>query len=109
MSRKTKRSPGKPCKRANKIPAQRLLQPDPEQENEMRAARANLAVQAYRNVSGSDMKDALSDLLSDCMHLCDRDPQLGNFYAQLHRAQRNYLVETANDENYPRLFEASQL
>lgn len=70
------------------------LPPDPEGANEERAATAKKAVAAFRKASGTDMCDAVADLLCDLMHLCDRDHRLGNFDDELHRAWSFYEEET---------------
>lgn len=62
-------------------------------ENDKRAARALQALCTYRHVSGSDMADAVSDLLCDLMHLSERiEGQC--FNASLTRARRHHHDET---------------
>lgn len=103
MSKKTKRASG----RQHALPMidglRRSLPPDPEQGNDARAAAANYAIEAFRSVTDCDKQDALGDLLASLMHLCDRDAALGSFYPQLHRAERHYFEETADDKAYARL------
>ena len=103
MSRKTKRgSEGRPfLKKLKRIKSQ--LPPDPEQENHMRAAMANVAIVVFREACGVDKEDAIGDLLASLMHLCDRDHQLGTFDAGLISAYSHYRWETATDAEYARL------
>lgn len=68
--------------------------PDPEEMNDDRASWAGYALKTFQDVTGADGEDALSDLLCDLMHLCDRRPDLGNFDAMLERARANYKEET---------------
>lgn len=103
MSKKTKRA----FERQHALPRidsmRRTLPPDPEQGNDARAAAANYAVEAFRSATGCDKQDALGDLLASLMHLCDRDAALGSFYPQLHRAERHYFEETADNKAYAQL------
>lgn len=71
------------------------LPPDPDGQNDNRATWADQAVRAFRYTTGTDREDALSDLLCDLMHLCDRDAKLGDFESQLRRARGHYAAETA--------------
>ena len=50
------------------------LPPDPDGMNEDRAGWARQALEHFRNVTGSDAEDALTDLLANLRHLCDREP-----------------------------------
>ena len=68
------------------------LLPDPERLNERRARSAHAALLAFQRRTGSDTEDAVSDLLADLMHWCDRHSQ--DFDAELHRAQGHYRIET---------------
>jgi hypothetical protein len=69
------------------------LPPDPEMRNANRARFAALALEAFQRQTGADLKDAVSDLLTDLMHWCDRFGQ--EFPAELRRACNNYAAETA--------------
>lgn len=103
MSRKTKRASERRrfSKKLKQVKSQ--LPPDPEQENHMRAAMANVAIVAFREACGVDREDALGDLLASLMHLCDRDHPLGTFDAGLISAYRHYKWETATDAEYARM------
>lgn len=77
------------------------LPPDPEEQNEMRADSADVALDAFAHETGLDSsgdKDecALSDLLCNLMHWCDRQPLADHFDfdAMLDRARANYAEET---------------
>lgn len=75
----------------------RKLPPDPEGQNDNRAQWAHVAVDAFIEETGTDFGDALSDLLCDLMHLCDRKSVFGKFEAQLDRARFNYEEETLGE------------
>ena len=69
------------------------LSPDPQRLNARRARRAAAALAAYRRRTGADPEDAVSDLLTDLMHWCDR---LGLAFPEaLGRARSHYAAETA--------------
>lgn len=77
----------------------RCLPPDPDNLNDDRATWAAEAVRHFRRVTGADWNDAVSDLLCDLMHLCDRQPvergqQPMQFERELERARQNYWAET---------------
>jgi len=72
--------------RAEPLPA------DPEDQNEQRARWADAAVLEFRVQTGADIEDAVSDLLADLMHWCDRHEQ--DFDLELRRAQNHYEIET---------------
>lgn len=76
---------------------QKQLPPDPDGQNNDRADWADRALQAFQMTTGTDRQDALSDLLCDLMHLCDRDAGLGAFGAQLDRACGHYDSETSEE------------
>jgi len=78
------------------------LPPDPEQSNHMRAAFANVAIAAFLEANRGDREDALDFLLNGLMHLCDRDPILGEFNDRVERAFDHYKEETATDAEYAR-------
>ncbi len=75
---------------------QKQLPADPDVMNDDRADWAAAAIDAFIDATGADREDALSDLLSDLMHLCDRVDDLGNFKEQLERARGHYEAETAS-------------
>ncbi len=102
MSRKTTRTSGKRCRFANTTTGRDKLPPDPEGENDRRAAFAQEAVNALRKATFVDRKDAVADLLANLMHLCDRDRQLGGFYSALISAETHYDAETAGEAGYSR-------
>ena len=70
------------------------LPPDPEQQNDDRAKWAEVGLAAFQSYTNSDDEDAMSDLLCDLMHLCDRREKFPRFEVQLLRAQGNYEAET---------------
>ncbi len=80
------------AKKHTKKPA--ALPPDPEGMNDDRAGWAETALQAFMAETGTDVEDALSDLLCDLQHLCDRFPALGDFATQAARAAQAYEEET---------------
>lgn len=68
------------------------LPPDPENMNDARAEWADFALSHFIANTGVDREDALSDLLVDLMHLCDRTEF--DFNVQLERARLDYSAET---------------
>jgi hypothetical protein len=68
------------------------LPPDPDGRNHDRAAWAKVALDAFMRETGTDLEDALYDLLCDLMHLSDRVPF--DFEAALIHAKDLYLAET---------------
>jgi hypothetical protein len=68
------------------------LPPDPEMLNPNRALWAAAALAEFRRQTGADLADALSDLLADLMHWCDRFGQ--DFPKELRRALYHYEEET---------------
>ena len=68
------------------------LPPDPEQRNDTRAHWADAALLMFQDWTGSDAEDAVSDLLADLMHWCDRHGV--DFDTELRRAQGHYEAET---------------
>jgi hypothetical protein len=70
----------------------RCLPPDPEGKNFDRAAWADKAISAFRRESGTDLEDALPDLLADFMHWSDRAGY--DFDLALDRARGHYEAET---------------
>ena len=72
------------------------LPPDPEGMNDRRAAWAGLALAAFIAATRTDWDDALSDLLADLIHWCDRNNY--DFDATLERARWHYDAETGGEE-----------
>jgi len=103
MGRKTKCALRQELKSANTTARKPKLPPDPGGLNDLRAAEAKEAIKAFRNVCVVDKQDALGDLLTNLMHLCDRDPQLGNFDAALNWAYHSYKAETGTEAEYSRI------
>jgi hypothetical protein len=68
------------------------LPPDPDGQNDDRAAWAKAALLAFMAQTGADLEDSLCDLLCDLMHLSDRVPF--DFEAALQHARDHYLAET---------------
>ncbi|MCX6917631.1 MAG: hypothetical protein NT167_32120 [Verrucomicrobia bacterium] len=82
--------------RQNKLPSlTKALPPDPEKRNESRARSADTVLEMFQWQTGADIEDALSDLLANLMHWCDRFGQ--DFQKELHRAQNHYREETASN------------
>lgn len=71
----------------------KTLPPDPELENSNRAKSAAAVLKSYQQRTPVDLEDALSDLLADLVHWCDRVGQ--DFDMELLRARRHYAEETA--------------
>jgi hypothetical protein len=69
---------------------------DPEAQNDSRSDWAEVAIRAFMQATGSDAGDAVSDLLADLAHYCDRHGlELGH---ELCRACSHYEEETTNEE-----------
>ena len=60
--------------------------------NDDRASRAAESLETFMATTGSDIGDALSDLLADLMHWADHNGQ--NFTQEHRRAQGHYEAET---------------
>jgi hypothetical protein len=73
---------------------QKALPPDPESQNDARAAWAWAALAAFKRETGTDLEDALGDLLCDLMHWADRNQT--SFPAMLIRARAHYREETSH-------------
>jgi hypothetical protein len=78
------------------------LPPDPEDMNDDRSEWASAAVEAFISATRTDNPDAVSDLLCDLMHFCDRnagpgDEEFEGFEEALDRARQNYEEETMED------------
>ena len=65
--------------------------PDPDEMNDERAEWAGTALAAFIKETGTDLEDALGDLLADLMHWCDRNNY--DFGAALDRARGHYDAE----------------
>jgi hypothetical protein len=77
-------------------PADRQLPPDPEGKNDDRAAWALHAIKAFQEATGTEIEDALPDLLCDLMHWADRSSC--DFDRAFLRAQDHYSAETAGGD-----------
>ncbi len=71
------------------------LPPDPEGMNDNRAAWAGEALAVFMLATGTDLEDAVSDLIADLMHWCDRHGIA--FDEELARAATHYEAETLDD------------
>lgn len=80
----------------NRTDWRRRLPADPEGMNNDRAVWAEQACLAFVTVTGTDWADVLQDLLTDLMHLADRDREL-DFERDLQRARDHYAEETRKD------------
>lgn len=77
------------------LPGQtKALPPDPEGRNASRARSAGVALEEFHHQTGADVEDAVSDLLANLMHWCDRAGQ--DFQQQLRRAEGHYAEETCS-------------
>lgn len=54
------------------------------------AARGKRVIEAYRKIVHVDAENALGDMLSDLMHLCDSTTSWGTFKAGLKSARMHY-------------------
>jgi hypothetical protein len=66
--------------------------PDPERRNDRRADWAHTVLREFQRLTGADTEDAVSDLLADLLHWCDRHGQ--DFDTELRRARNHYDIET---------------
>lgn len=73
------------------MPVATKLPPDPEEQNDDRAKWAETAILAFMVETGTDAGDALSDLLADLMHWCDRKGL--DFAAEESRGREHYVAE----------------
>lgn len=83
------------CGRNGPLRTFRELPPDPDEMNDERALWAETALASFRDATGADKGDALSNLLCDLMHWCDRNRQ--SFLVAMERAQMHYDAETLGD------------
>jgi hypothetical protein len=74
------------------ISIDKQLPPDPDNQNDDRAAWAAAALTAFRGETGADEEEALGDLLADLMHWSDRNNF--DFESALFRARGHYEAET---------------
>ena len=70
------------------------LPPDPEGKNDNRAEWASVALARFQEVTGSEDGDAVSDLICDLHHWCDRSDIVFDFEVELARARTHYEEET---------------
>ena len=68
------------------------LPPDPEGMNDERAEWAASCIRHFQCLTGADWDDAVSDLIGDLMHFCDRESF--DFTNELERARAHYEAET---------------
>jgi hypothetical protein len=68
------------------------LPPDPDGKSGDRSAWAGSALATFIQVTGTDLEDAMADLLADLMHWSDRNNY--DFDAALDRARHHYEAET---------------
>lgn len=78
---------------------------DPEEQNSDRSQWARVAIRAYQIETGTDDQDAISDLINDLAHFCDRHPEYETVGEAIRRARNSYSDETKNtgrqfDEDY---------
>jgi hypothetical protein len=71
------------------------LPPDPDGMNDDRAPWAGAAIAKFMDLTGTDLEDALCDLMCDLMHWSDR--QDFGFEAALDRARYHYEAETIGE------------
>jgi hypothetical protein len=88
-----KRNQKAPFRMKNQAKQPKPLPQDPDRLNDHRARWAAAALAEFRQQTGADLKDAVSDLLADLMHWCDRFGQ--KFPKELRRALDHYEEETA--------------
>jgi hypothetical protein len=74
----------------------RQIPPNPDGRNGERAEWAFVAIEAFENRTNCDREDAISDLLTDLMHWCDRHNV--DFKQEMRRARGMYEDETDGDE-----------
>lgn len=79
------------------------LQADPDDMNELRADRAQTAVDTHDEacLDYEDEETSIAELLCNLMHLCDRNGV--DFVEQFHRARANYASETSREIQPPRV------
>jgi hypothetical protein len=67
------------------------LPADPEGMNDDRAKWAMKPLFAFMKETGVDPEDAISDLVADLMHYCDRHQEHGDGLEQVNRGIRSYM------------------
>ena len=73
---------------------------DPDDQNEVRAEWALVAIEAFQAATGTDDCDAISDLLCDIRHLCDQSRRFGSWEDALNRVTvegSHYDAETSKE------------
>ena len=68
---------------------------DPDGGNDRRAKQARRTIGAYRDLTGAKRKNAVSELICDLMHLCDRDRHFRKFERAMDLAHELYEEQTA--------------
>jgi hypothetical protein len=86
------RNPKAPFRTKDQSQQPQLLPRDPDGLDAHRALATAAALAEFRRQTGADLEDALSDLLADLMHWCDRSGQA--FPEELRRARYHYAEET---------------
>jgi 8-oxo-dGTP pyrophosphatase MutT (NUDIX family) len=76
----------------------RRLPPDPERQNNDRAAWAEVALRAFAEETGlkpeaDEWETVVGDLLADIAHFCDRNDL--DFLEIVNRSRRHYSAETS--------------
>jgi hypothetical protein len=66
--------------------------PDPNEQNEDRAVRAQTILEQYTKLAGLDPEDAVTGLLADLAHWCDHNDT--DFESELRKAASHYADET---------------
>ena len=74
----------------------RAVPPDPEGQNDARAEWAGSALRFFQRSTGTDHSDALSDLLCNLLHWCDRNGL--DFERELERGKCHYDEETTDHD-----------
>lgn len=67
--------------------------------NDRRAHWAEMTLEYFMNLTGTDRLDAISDLLTDIEHLCDRKPEIyDSFERNYRRSIGQYIDETTDTD-----------
>ena len=90
--KKLKRNGRPPSMKEGRSKQTKALSPAPDPLNASRVRWAAAALEELQRQTGADLGDAVSDLLADLMHWCDRFGQ--SFPKELHRALSHYEEET---------------
>lgn len=76
-----------------------VLPPDPDGLNDRRARWAEMTLEYFMSLTGTDAEDAICDLIGDILHLCDRkEEKYGFFEKQMARARAHYYEETTETD-----------